>query len=359
MTKSTLHYFAAALVCASTSAYSVDNTAARPSFTPEGIVEVPAFSLPPSTLSSAEAQAAMKRRAEMSAEQTRLIEPDVKKARMALAKWLQPQVDDMLAAYPVSVDETEVAGVPVRVFTPKHGKFKPDRVLINLHGGAFQTCWESCSQIESAPIAVVGGYKVVSINYRMAPEAKHPAGVEDVAAVFSALTEDYAPSAIGIYGCSAGGALTAQAAAWVPAHGLPSPGAVGIFGAGGVRFGGGDSAYISGYVSGAFPAPALDGSQIDMTRGYFDGVDMTDPSVSPALYPEVVATFPPSLLITGTRAMDLSPAVYTNTQLLKAGVDSTLLVGEGMDHCFIYQNRLPEAREAYGIVADFFYKNLR
>jgi acetyl esterase/lipase len=359
MTEKYLHYCAVTLFCSSVLSIFADNSLARPSFSPDGVVEVPAFSLPPSSLSSAEAQAVMKRRAEMSTEQSRLIEPDVNKARTTLAARLQPQVDDILAAYPVSIQETEVAGVPVRVFTPADGKVKSDRVLINLHGGAFQTCWESCSQIESAPIAVTGGYRVISVNYRMAPEAKHPAGVEDVAAVFSGLTEDYAPSAIGIYGCSAGGSLTAQAAAWMPAHSLPGPGAVGIFGAGGVRFGSGDSAFISGHVSGAFPAPALDGTQVDMTRGYFDAVDMADASVSPALHPEVVANFPPSLLITGTRAMDLSPAVYTNTQLLKAGVDSTLLVGEGMDHCFIYQNRLPEAREAYEIIADFFDHNLR
>lgn len=332
---------------------------AKPTITADGVVNVPAFSLPPSSLSSAEAQAAMKHRAAMSSEQPRLIEPDVIKARAGLAKWLQPQVAGILAAYPVSIEETEIAGVPVRVFTPTDGDVKSDRVLVNLHGGAFQTCWESCSQIESAPIAVTGGYKVISVNYRMAPEAKHPAGVEDVAAVYQALTTDYTPSSIGIYGCSAGGSLTAQAAVWLPAHNLPSPGAVGVFGAGAVRFSSGDSAYISGYVSGAFPAPALDGNQIDMTRGYFDTVDMADASVSPALHPDVIAQFPPTLLITGTRAMDLSPAVYTNTQLLKAGVESTLVVGEGMDHCFIYQNRLPEAQEAYQIIADFFDRNLR
>lgn len=330
----------------------------RPSFTDEGVVNVPAFALPPSVLSSAEAQAFMKRRGALSAEQP-LIEPDAIKARAALAKRLQPQVDDMLAAYPVKVEETELAGVPVRVFSPASGAVKTDRILVNLHGGAFQTCWESCSQIESAPIAATGGYRVVSVNYRMAPEAKHPAGVADVAAVYAALIADYAPSAIGIYGCSAGGALTAQAAAWLPAHDLPRPGAVGIFGAGGVRFSSGDSAYISGYVSGAFPAPAVDGTQIDMTRGYFDAVDMADASVSPALYPEVLAGFPPTLLITGTRAMDMSPAVYTNTELLKVGVDSTLLVGEGMDHCFLYQNRLPEARDAYNIIVRFFDEHLK
>ena len=359
MNKKILHCFACVALTAPVIELLASDIPAQPTFTAEGVVNVPAFALPPSSLSSAEARAAMKHRARMSSEQPRLIEPDAKKARAALAERLQPQVDDILASYTVSIEETEVGGVPVRMFMPAEGEIKSDRVLVNLHGGAFQTCWESCSQIESAPIAVTGGFKVISVNYRMAPEAKHPAGVEDVVAVYRALTEDYAPSSIGIYGCSAGGALTAQAASWLSSHNLPRPGALGIFGAGAVRFSSGDSAYISGYVSGAFPAPALDGSHIDMTRGYFDNVEMTDTSVSPALHPNVIADFPPTLLITGTRAMDLSPAVYTNTQLLKAGVDSRLLVGEGMDHCFIYQNRLPEAQEAYVIISDFFDTNLQ
>ena len=79
--------------------------------------------------------------------------------------------------------------------------------------------------LESAPIASVGGYKVVSVNYRMAPEATHPPRVEDVATVYRELLKTYEPKHVGIYGCSAGGALTAQTAAWLPAHDLPQAGA--------------------------------------------------------------------------------------------------------------------------------------
>lgn len=200
---------------------------------------------------------------------------------------------------------------------------------------------------------------MVTVDYRMAPESKHPAAVEDVAAVYAELLKSYRPDRIGIYGCSAGGALTAQAAAWLPAHDLPQAGAVGIFGAGGVRMNSGDSAYIAGYIDGTFPAPAKPGQpEIDMTHGYFDGTDMRDPSVSPALHPEVIAQFPPTLIITGTRAMDMSPAIYTNSQLLKAGVPSTLIVGEGMGHCYIYSPQLPEAQDAYDAIVSFFRSNL-
>jgi monoterpene epsilon-lactone hydrolase len=204
-------------------------------------------------------------------------------------------------------------------------------VLINLHGGAFSMCAEACALLESIPVAALGGYKVVTVDYRMAPEATHPAAVQDLESVYRELLKSYEARRIGIFGCSAGGSLTAQATAWLPVHGLPLPGAIGIFGAGGVVRFAGDSAYVAAYIDGSFPPPPKPGETGgDITRGYFTGSDMDDPLISPALHPEVMAKFPPTLIITGTRAMDMSPAVYTNSQLIKAGVRSTLIVGEAM-----------------------------
>jgi epsilon-lactone hydrolase len=285
---------------------------------------------------------------------------DIAAARQGLEAMLAPQVAGMRKRYSVVVVDQTISGVPTRIVTPKDKPFDSKRVLINLHGGAFSLCAEACALLESVPIAAVGGYKVVTVNYRMAPEAAHPAGVEDVATVYRELLKSYKPKNIGIYGCSAGGALTAQTAAWLPSHGLPQAGAVGIFGAGAVRFGAGDSAWLAGYIDGTFPAPASSGgTQPDMTRGYFSHSDMSDPIISPALHPDVLVKFPPTLIITGTRAMDMSPAIYTNSQLLKAGVHSTLVVGEGMGHCYIYQSNLPEAQDAYKVIVNFFRENLK
>lgn len=333
--------------------------AARPAFDTNGTVHVPAFDLPPSPFLSPEALAAQKMRARMPGPMPRSDIP-VDLMRKRLAAFLAPQVVSTQKLYPVDIVEGTVAGIPVRTITPKGKAWDHKRVLINVHGGGFSMCWESCSLLESIPIASVGGYKVVSVNYRMGPEAKHPAALEDTTAVYKDLLKRYKPSQIGLYGCSAGGAISAEMGSWLPAHGLPQPAGLGIFGAGGVRFLAGDSAYISGNVSGTFPPPPKDGApKSDMTRGYFDGADLGDKIISPALYPEVIAKFPPTLIITGTRAMDMSPAVFTNSQLLKAGVKSTLMVGEGMDHCFIYQSALPEARDAYAVIVKFFRENLK
>lgn len=332
---------------------------ARPVFDEDGTTHVPAFDLPASTLSSPQAQAAQAFRAKMTGGAPVTAGRDIAEVRAGLEAMLAPQVAGVLAAFPVDVVDETIAGVPVKVFTPRDKPFATDRVIINLHGGAFTMGWPSCAFIESPPVAVLGGYKVISVNYRMAPEHKHPAGAEDVAAVYAELLKTYDAGRIVIYGGSAGGALTGQMGAWLPAHGLPQPAALGIFGAGAVRFNSGDSAYIAGYIDGSFAPPPLPGEKAtDITNGYFSGWDMSDASISPALHPDVMAKFPPTLIITGTRAMDMSPAIVTNSALLKAGVRSTLIVGEAMGHCYYYQFQLPEAQDANQAIIAFFRENL-
>ena len=334
-------------------------TLAKPTFAADGTVHVPAFELPPSPFSSAEAQAAQARRA--------LIPGGVPPAdlpieviREGLEAMLAPQVAAMREVYKVDIAEDAIAGIPVRIITPADREPMPGKLLVNLHGGAFTMCADACALLESVPIAALGGYRIVTVDYRMAPEAQHPAALEDIEAVWRKLLETYRPESMAIYGCSAGGALTAQMAAWLPRRGLPQPAAIGIFGAGGVRFMHGDSAYVAGYIDGSFPPPPLPGEVgSDMTRGYFHGHDMEDPVISPALHPEVIATFPPTLLITGTRAMDMTPAIVTNSALLKAGVASTLIVGEAMGHCFIYAPDIPESRDAHQAIVDFFGRHLQ
>jgi epsilon-lactone hydrolase len=344
---------------AATAGIAAEDKPAAPTFESDGTVHVPAFDLPPSTLISKEAVEAQTMRARMPRGAPSSA-GDIVAIRKGLESMLAPQVAAMRKQYSVNIVDQAIAGIPTRIVTPTDKAFDTKHVLINLHGGGFTMCADACAMLESVPIAALGGYKVVSVNYRMAPEAAHPAGLEDVAAVYRELLKSYKPKSIGIYGCSAGGALTAEAAAWLPAHGLPQSGAVGIFGAGAVRFGAGDSAWIAANIDGSFPAPAKPGQPAnDMTRGYFNGTDMGDAIISPAMHPDVMAKFPPTLIITGTRAMDMSPAIYTNSQLLKAGVHSTLIVGEGMGHCYIYQSHLPEAQDAYQAIVSFFRENLK
>ena len=81
--------------------------------------------------------------------------------------------------------------------------------------------------------------------------------------------------------------------------------------------------------------------------------------VSPVTSPEILKHFPPTLLITGTRAMDMSSAVNTHRELVKAGVDAELHLWDGHGHFFFGNIDLPESREAYDVMAKFFRKHLK
>jgi len=241
------------------------------------------------------------------------------------------------------------------------------RVLVNLHGGGFSGCWPACAELESIPIAALGKIRVISLDYREGPQYKFPAASEDVAAVYRELLKDHTPQNVGIYGCSAGGMLTAMSVAWFAKHNLPRPAAVGIFCAGagsptGAGFGG-DAAYTAGpFGEARAPAPPQQpntrGNQRSGGLGYLAGTDPKDPLVAPINSPEILAKFPPTLIITATRGFEMSGAIYTHTQLVKQGVDAELHVWDGLFHGFFYNPDVPESRDCYDIIVKFFDRHL-
>ena len=92
--------------------------------------------------------------------------------------------------------------------------------------------------------------------------------------------------------------------------------------------------------------------------GYFSNTDQKDPLVSPINSPEILAKFPPTLLITGTRDFAFSGTLFTDTQLTKQGVDVELHVWEGLFHGFFYNADVPESRDALNVIVNFFDRKL-
>ena len=165
------------------------------------------------------------------------------------------------------------------------------------------------------------------------------------------MLKKYQPENIGIFGCSAGGLLTAQAVSWFKSINLPVPGAVGMFCAAAYFWTEGDSGYIDSAQSGH---PFI--SSID--NAYLASADPQDPLAFPGKSDEVMAAFPSSLLIGSTRDMAMSSIVKTHSQLVRLGVDAELYLWEGLRHGFFLNSEIPESREAYNIIVDFFNRKL-
>jgi monoterpene epsilon-lactone hydrolase len=264
----------------------------------------------------------------------------------------------MRRAFATETTHARMGGVAVDVVTPVGG-VRPDhrdKVLINMHGGAFMWGAGAGALLEAIPIAATGGYKVVAVDYRLAPEHHYPAASEDAAAVYRELLKTYRPENIGIYGCSAGGMLTAQATAWFQTHGLPRPGAIGTFCGSGIAFTG-DSTVLGAAAAGERPSP--DAARNDPPPiPYLTGVPASDPEAYPANAPAVLARFPPTLLITGSRDFAQSAETTMQRRLTAAGIDARLFVFDGMPHAFFIFPDMPESHEVYGLICSFFDQHL-
>jgi monoterpene epsilon-lactone hydrolase len=324
---------------------------------PDGTVHMPAQTVPVSGFLSVEGKAYLAEHLANLRRPELLVQEDGVPALLAGYIARQREI------FPVEREETTIGGVHAYVYTPRSGMAAEnrERVLIDLHGGGFRDCWPACAELESLPIASLGRIKVVSLNYRDGPEHRHPAASEDVAAAYRELLQTYRPENIGLYGCSAGGMLAAMSVAWFQRHGLPRPGAIGILCAGAASIGGGAFGGDASYTTlplgeGRVLPPAAGGNPVPME--YFTDTDPLDPLVAPASSPTVLALFPPTLIVTGTRSFELSNAVYTHTQLVKHGVDADLHVWEGMFHGFFYNPDVPESRECYDVIVRFFAERL-
>lgn len=345
----------------------------QPSMDEQGVARIPELSVPLSSYMSEPAKQALIAYARTPMNPA-WFDPEVsiEKLRELDEAALQASVERVKARYAVDVMEHSIGGVRTRVITPKAGVAprQAQRVLIELHGGGFFTGAGGQALLESIPVAAVGGYKVVAVDYRQGPEHKFPAATEDVAAVYKELLKEYSASNIGLFGCSAGGSLAAMAVAWFQKEKLPNPGAIGIFGAGAYagflappsspEAWGGDSRYVAPVLNGE-PAMAIDSKEVPMpavATVYLREANLQDPLASPALHPQVLARFPPTLVLTGTRSFDMSAAVQTHRELVKAGIDADLHLWDGMGHCFFSDADLPESQEAFVVMTRFFDQRL-
>lgn len=317
-----------------------------------GTVSVPAESVPLSSFLSPEAKAYVTQHLHD------MQDPELVKQDNGVPRFMKPMLARDEQLFSLTKEDTQIGGVHAFVYVPKSGisEVNKQRVLINLHGGGFSGCWPACAALESMPIAALMQIKVVSVDYREGPNYKFPAASEDVASVYRELLKTYSPRSIGIYGCSAGGMLTAMSVAWFQTHGLPAPGAIGIYCASAGSFGG-DATYI------AFP---FGEARVPVSRppgaarlGYFSSADPKDPMVTPIDSPEILSRFPPTLLITGTRDFAMSGALNTDVQLTKLGVPTELHVWEGLFHGFFYNADVPESRDAFNVMIRFFDRHLR
>jgi len=112
------------------------------------------------------------------------------------------------------VQDTTAAGVPVRIYTPD----ATAGLIVYVHGGAFFLGSLDTHDHVARSLARETGRRVVSVGYRLAPEAPFPAGLQDCYAVVRWAAEE--AGALAIAGDSSGANLAAAVAAIAHDDGL-------------------------------------------------------------------------------------------------------------------------------------------
>jgi len=125
----------------------------------------------------------------------------------------------------VTIEQGELAGVPVEWTVAASGATDPGLVILYLHGGGYSSGLAKWARRGTARLALGTGGRVVAADYRLAPRFPFPAAHDDVLTVYRELigVGGVSPGRIAVAGDSAGGSLTVSLMADARDLGLPLP----------------------------------------------------------------------------------------------------------------------------------------
>ncbi|HEV2237077.1 MAG TPA: alpha/beta hydrolase [Ktedonobacterales bacterium] len=231
----------------------------------------------------------------------------------------------------------------------------PDRVLLYLHGGSYTIGSPRSHRALVAQIARAAGVRALALDYRLAPEHRFPAPVEDATAAYRwLLAQGNAPERIVIAGDSAGGGLTLATALALRDAGDPLPAALVCL-----------SPWTDLAATGASLKtraqldPALSPNGIAAAGQRYVGPegDTRAPLASP-LYADLRG-LPPTLIQVGDHEILLDDSTRLAERARAAGVAVTLEVWPEMWHVFeALAGYLPEADQAIGKIGAFMRARL-
>jgi monoterpene epsilon-lactone hydrolase len=233
---------------------------------------------------------------------------------------------------------------------------RTEAAILYLHGGAFVIGSPATHRELAARISAAGAARVLSVDYRLAPEFPFPAALDDATSAYHWLREQgYASSALVIGGDSSGAGLAIQALLALRNEGVPMP------------------------CAGFLISPVTD--WLDFTGDSFQTRAALDPLVTltqtqhtSALYvgdrggddsllcptKTTLAGLPPLWIQVGDHEILLSGAQRLAERAAEDGVDVEFKIWPGMWHVFPAAARyVPEARKSLEELSAFLQKRLR
>lgn len=232
---------------------------------------------------------------------------------------------------PVTVVPAVLGGVPVEVVEPVGGG--PDLpTVVWCHGGGWVVGSPSTYRLPVARLAAGCQARVVSVDYRLAPEHPFPAGLDDCWAVVSAL-----PGPAAVAGDSGGGNLAAALTLRALSEGVPLSAQLLVYPS--VSLVRGWPSWTEFAADGGLPMADSDWFCLSYVP---EGVDPSDPLVSPYEAPSLAGLPPAVVLVAEADPLRDGGLAYAE-RLAVDGVDVITLVAEGQVHGFLHMPSVPRA----------------
>lgn len=227
----------------------------------------------------------------------------------------------------VTVTAAALGGVPTAEITIDG--IEPRHVVLYFHSGvyvlgdAFQAA-NLASQVGRRTRA-----KVISVDYRLAPEHPYPAAVDDALAAYEALLHNgTAPSDIAFAGESAGGGLAIATLVNARDHGLPLPAAAFVMSPYADLTLAGTTMQTKREVDPLMSRENLQSRVTDYTAGQDPALGLISPIFAD------LSGLPPLIIQAGTHEVLLDDAVRLARQAATADVEVTLDITPRVPHVF-------------------------
>ena len=246
------------------------------------------------------------------------------------------------AQLPVDVTVTEAALGGVRTAEITVHEIEPRHVVLYFHGGVYVISDAFLAAGLASEVGRRTHAKVISVDYRLAPEHPYPAAVDDALEAYESLLDSgIAPSDIAFAGDSAGGGLAIATMVNARDHGLALPAAALMM-----------SPYVDLTLAGTTMETKRDADPLlsrellqPRVTDYTQGQDAALALISPIFAD--LSGLPPLIIQAGSHEVLLDDAVRLARQAATADVEVTLDVIPGVPHVFqAYSPLLDEAAAA-------------
>ena len=243
-----------------------------------------------------------------------------------------------------SVETIRTGDATVHVATPET-MVEQDCAYLDFHGGALVLGGGEACRAQARMQADQHGVLCYGVDYRMPPEHRYPAALDDAIAAYRYVLGRHAPSRIVIGGRSAGGNLAVAMLLRAKDEGLPLPAGLVLLSPQVDLTESGDSFQVNQMVDVVLPGSLMRNNEL-----YAGGADLSHPYLSP-LFGDLKG-FSPTFIQSGTRDLFLSNAVRMHRALRRVSVDAELHVFEAMPHGG-FQGNTPEDIELAAEVSRF------